>query len=344
MLDIQSEKEFSKEFSKRTTLSLENYFKQFLGCLGLFGNFSKRKGFCNFSQLPKIDDQVQASGITPENLKTFIRQNSAPFSTKNNNSFRSRVNQALDGVPDFYKPIFYNQLLETPFIELNSDNFCLPDPLSFTESCWNQVRSIVFKEENRKKLERLLGDAFESYLKNVLLPFISPGSFEKIPEAQNSISGKKDKRADFFIKTPSSYIVLECKSSIMSSDTSAYFQADKLADLWCRIHIASEQISATAKALNLCDKPVIPLILTFYDSIAASSVFEEMIKQTDYCSLMGLNMPPIVYSIHEFEHWISDRSLNNWAELVLSKQNASSPVKPDHKGHNYEHLRDVSIL
>jgi hypothetical protein len=344
LLDSHSGKEFSKDFSKHTSLSSENYFKQFLGCLGLFANFSKRKGFCNFSQLPNIDDQVQASGITPENLKIFIRQNSMPFSTESNNSFRSRVNQTLDNVPDFYKPFFYNHFLETPFIELNSEEFCLPDPFSFTESCWNQVRGIVFQEENRKRLERLLGNSFESYLENVLLPFISPDSFEKIPEVQNSISGKKDKRADFLIKTSSSYIVLECKSSIMSSDTSAYFQADKLAELWCRMHIASEQIGATAEALNLCDKPVIPLIITFYDSIAASSVFEEMIKQTDYCSRMGLNMPPIVHSLHEFEHLISDRSLNNWAELVLSKQNASPLVKPDHKGHSYRHLRDVSIL
>ena len=59
---------------------------------------------------------------------------------------------------------------------------------------------------------------------------------------------------------------------------------------------------------------------------------------------MGLNMPPVVHSLHEFEHWISDRSINNWSELILSKQNAYPPVKPDNKGHNYEHLNDISIL
>ncbi|WP_180975366.1 hypothetical protein [Fischerella thermalis] len=130
----------------------------------------------------------------------------------------------------------------------------------------------------------------------------------------------------------------------MHSDTSAYFQADKLADLWCRIHSALEQIVITVEALNLRDKPVIPLILTFYDSIAASTVFEEIVKQTNYCFLMRLNMPPIVYSLHEFEHWISDRSLDNWSELILAKQNAHSPVMPDNRGHNYGHLNDISIL
>ncbi len=158
-------------------------------------------------------------------------------------------------------------------------------------------------------------------------------SFKRIPEVKNPQSNK-DKRADFLIETSNSYIVVECKSSVMSSDTSAYFQADKLADLWCRIHSAFEQISSTVEALNLHDKPVIPLIITFYDSIAASTVFEEMVKQTDYCSRMGLNMPPIVYSLHELEHWISDRSLNNWSELILLKQNANCSVKPDNKGHN----------
>jgi hypothetical protein len=130
----------------------------------------------------------------------------------------------------------------------------------------------------------------------------------------------------------------------MSSDTSAYFKADKISDLWCQIHSASEQISMTVKALKLYDKPVIPLILTFYDSIAASTVFEEILKQTDYCSRMGLNMPPVVRSLHEFERLISDRSLDNWSELTLSSQNQCSPLKPDRKGHNYEHLNDVSIL
>lgn len=86
---------------------------------------------------------------------------------------------------------------------------------------------------------------------------------------------------------------------------------------------------------------MIPLILTFYDSIAASTVFEEMLKQTDYCSRMGLNIPPIVHSLHEFKHWIYHRSLNNWAESILSKQNASSPIQRDNQGHNYGHLKNI---
>lgn len=52
---------------------------------------------------------------------------------------------------------------------------------------------------------------------------------------------------------------------------------------------------------------------------------------------MELNIPPIVYSLHEFEHWIFDISLNNWAELILSNQNASPTIKRDNKEHNYEH-------
>ncbi|MEJ6486936.1 hypothetical protein N0Y54_37725 [Nostoc punctiforme UO1] len=89
---------------------------------------------------------------------------------------------------------------------------------------------------------------------------------------------------------------------------------------------------------------MIPLIITFYDSVAASAVFEEIVRQSDYCTRMGVNIPPIVYSLHEFEHFISNRSLNNWSELILSQQNANSSVKPDNQGHNYEHLNDISIL
>ncbi|MBD2004554.1 MULTISPECIES: hypothetical protein [Cyanophyceae] len=300
LLDKHSEKKFSDEFSRYTKLSQIDYFKQILGCLGVFGYFYEEKGFCNLSQFPNlIDERVQKLGITPENLKIFVKQNSAPFYAETDNSFRRKVNQTLDSVPDFYQPFFYNHFLDIPFIELNKEEFCLPDPFSFTESCWNQIRGLIFKDNNRKKLEQLLSRAFEDYLENVLLPVISPNSFERIAEVKNSTSNK-DKRADFLIDTPSSYILLECKSSVMSSDTSAYFQADKVAELWCRIHSAFEQISITVQALNLHDKPVIPLIMTFYDSIAASSVLEKMIKQTDYCSRMGLNMPPVVHSIHEF--------------------------------------------
>ena len=344
LLDRHSEGNFSLEFSKYTKLDQIDYFKQILACIGIFGYFYEKKGFCNLSRFSDlIDDQTQKLGITPENLKIFIKQNSASFSQKTDDSFRSKVKKTLDNVPGFYQPFFYNHFLEIPFIELNKEEFCLPDPFSFTESCWNQIRGLIFKDNNRKELEQLLSRAFENYLENVLFPIISPNSFERIAEVKNSNSNK-DKRADFIIDTPSSYIVLECKSSLMSADTSAYFQGDKLAELWCRIHSACEQISRTVQALNLHDKPVIPLIITFYDSIAASSVLEEMIKQTDYCSRMGLNMPPVVSSLHEFEHWLSNRSLNNWAELTLLKQNGHSPRKPDNKGHDYKHLNSISIL
>ena len=343
LLDNRSNQEFSNIFFNRIGLSQKNYFRQLLACLGLFGRFSERRGFCNLSQIPIIDEQVQKFGINSENLKVFINKNSALFSIKADNSFRGKVYQTLNSVPDFYQPLFYNHFLEIPFIELKNEEFCLPDPFSFTESCWNQVKNLVFKEINIKNPGQLLSNAFEDYLEKVLFPLICPNSFERIVEVKNSKSSK-DKRADFLIINKNLYIVMECKNSVMSSDTSAYFQADKLADLWCRIHCAFEQISSTVEALNLHDKPVIPLIITFSDSIAASKVFEEMVKQTDYCSRMGFNMPPIVYSLHEFEHWISDRSLNNWSELILSKQNANCSVKPDNKGHNYKHLNDLSIL
>ncbi len=337
LLNNRSNKEFSDTFLDHVGLSPKNYFRQFLACLILFDQFSERRGFCNLSQLPNIERQLQEFGITPENLKVFVKRNSAPFSTQVEISFRRRVNQTLNNVPGFYQPLFYNHFLEIPFVELSNEEFCLPDPFSLTESCWNQVKDLV----SQSKLEPLLSRAFEDYLENVLFPLICPNSFKRIPEVKNP-SSSKDKRADFLIETSSAYIVVECKSSVMSSDTSAYFQADKLADLWCRIHSAFEQISVTVEAFNLYDKPVIPLILTFYDSVAASTGFEEMVKQTSYCSRMRLNMPPIVRSLHEFEHWISDRSINNWSELILSQQNAGSPVQRDNKGHNYEHLNDIS--
>jgi hypothetical protein len=343
LLDNRSDKEFSDHFSNHIGLTPGNYFRQFLACLALFGWLSGKRGFCNFSRLPDIDDRLHESGITPANLKLFVQQNSVLFSAQTDTSFRSKITQTLDSVPDYYQPLFYNHFLEIPFVELKNEEFCLPDPFSFTESCWNQVRGLVSKSSYEGQLRHLLSCAFEDYLKNVLFPFVCPASFERILEVENP-SFSRDKRADFLIKTQNSYIVIECKSCVMHSDTSAYFQADKLADLWSRIHSACEQIGITVKALNLSDKPVIPLILTFYDSIAASTVFEEMVKKTDYCSRMGLSMPPIVHSLHEFEHWISDRSLNNWSELILAKQNPHSSVKPDSGGHNYGHLNDVSIL
>jgi hypothetical protein len=343
LLDKNSCEQISDEFLNSTKLSPINYFRQFIGCLAIFGFFCQLKGFCNFYQLPDIDINLSELGINPENLEIFVKQNSAPFRLPTDRSFRSKVNQSLNNVSGFYQPFFSNQFLETPFIDLGNREFCLPDPFSFTESCWNQVRDLFFKEKNNKERGKGFSDLFEGYLENVLFPWICPNCFQKIPQVKNPVNSK-DKRADFLITLPSSYIVLECKNSIMSPDTSGYFHPNKLAELWCRIHSAFEQIAATVKALNLYDKPVIPVIMTFYDSIASSSVFEEMIRETDYCSHLGLNMPPIVHSLHQFEHWLSDRSFNNWAELVLQKHNISSPVKPDNKGHNYEHLNDVSIF
>jgi len=343
LLINQSDQEFSKAFSSYIGLDATIYFRQFLSCLGLFGYLSERRGFCNFSRLPNIEPQLQEAGITVESIKAFAQQNSTLFFSRSDNSLRSNINQTLNKVPEYYQPFFYNHFLEIPFIELNDKEFCLPDPFSFTESCWNQVRSLILKKITEKKLGQCLSRAFENYLENVFLPLICPSSFHKIPEVTNPTSSK-DKRADFLVETQKTYILIECKNCVMDSDTSAYFQVDKLADLWCRIHSALEQIKSTVEAFNLRDKPVIPLILTFYDSIAAATIFKEMIEQTNYCSLMNLNVPPIVYSLHEFEHWISDRSLDNWSELILKKKNDNSSIMPDNRGHNYAHLKDISIL
>ena len=344
LLDDQSENNFSNSFSRSSELSPEIYFKFFLVCLHSFSCSSTKKGFCNLSELLEIDSELWKSGITSENLKLFIRKNSLPFCSQADASFRSRVSSSLSNTSDFYQPFFYNHLLEVPLIELTGEKFCMPDPFSFTESCWNRIASVV--SENRqvkKKLGNLLSKAFESYLEKILFSSICADSFQKISEVKCP-SSKKDKRADFLIETKTAYIVIECKNSVMSSDTSSCFQAEKVADLWCRIHSACEQISATVEAFQIYDKPVIPLVLVFYDSIAASIVFKEIVKGADYCSLLNLSMPPVVYSIHEFEHLISHRSLNNWSELILSGQDGSSSIPPDNKGHNYEHLRDSLIF
>jgi hypothetical protein len=343
LLDERCKEDLSETFLSQVGLSIENYFRQFLACLLLFGEQSHKKGFCDFSKFPDIGSQLQQSGITPNNIKLFVEYNSAPHHLNKDNSFRKKVSKTLNDVAEYYQPFLYNHFLEVPFIKLNDNEFCLPDPLSFTESCWNQTRNIISSVCGNRSTDQSLSSSFESYLENILLPFICGSSFERITEVK-SPNSNQDKRADFIISTPRSYIVLECKNSVMSADTSACFHADKLADLWCRIHSAYEQIGMTVKALKLDDKPVIPLILTFYDSIAASTVFEQMLKQTDYCSLMGLSMPPIVRSLHEFEHWISDRSINNWSELILANQNNNPSVEPDNKGHRYGHLSNINIL
>jgi hypothetical protein len=340
LLDRRPDDRFSHDFVENVGLSPKTYFRHFLVCLSLFGNSSgKRRGYLSFSELHGIDE-IKDLGIDKATIKNFIEKNSASFSTQSDSSFRSKLNKSLTNITDCYQPFFCNHFLETPLVKLDDENFCLPDPFSFTESCWNRVRTLMSKDNDmKKKLEKSLSQTFEDYLEYVLFPAICPNSFEKIPEVENPTSSK-DKRADFLIRTSNSYIIVECKSSLMSSDTSAYFDAEKLADLWCRVQIASEQISMTVKALNLDDKPVIPLVMTFYDSIAASAVFEEMLKQTRYCSCMNFTIPPVVRSLHEFEHWTSDRSLDNWAELTLS----NCGLKSDKRGHNYIHLSDISII
>ena len=69
-----------------------------------------------------------------------------------------------------------------------------------------------------------------------------------------------------------------------------------------------------------------------------------MAFKTDYCSSLGFSIPPIVRSLHEFEHWLSDRSLNNWAELIIQQQtNSSISIKPDNQGHGYRHLNSLNF-
>ena len=336
LLESRCNENFREKFFKSTGLSLEIYFKQFLGCIGLF---TKMNGYCDFSQFPDID--IPEYGITNETLKLFIQQNSVPFHSKYETSFSSKVSKKLQNTSEFYKPFFYNFFLEKPLVEFSQDKFYLPDPFSFIESCWNQIESLVLKNWTEKERGKILSSSFEEYLEKVLLPFIAQ-SFNKIPEVENS-KDPSDKRADFLIELSQFYIVLECKNSLMSLDTSKYFDPEGIAELWCRTHLAVEQIAATVKALDIKDKPVIPLVLTFYDSIASSALLTAMIKNSDYCGRMDLKIPPIVYSLHEFEHKIVNRSLDNWAELILQTHN-NPDVEPDNQGHNYQHLEDIQLL
>lgn len=335
----QSKENFSENFINSTGLSPTIYFKQFLGCLTVFTSYPEYQGFCDFSNFPIIANNIQNMGITAESLKLFIKQNSELFHSESSESFRSRLKEKLKNTSDFYKPFFYNFLLETPIIKIDIDKYYLPDPFSLTESCWNQIELKVLKNLNTRNI---LSDVFEDYLNNVLFPSIAPNSFQKIPEVKNAEQAA-DKRADFLIELPNVYIVVECKNSVMYLDTTAYFHPEGIAYLWCHIHSAAEQIAATIKARNLKNKPIIPLILTFYDNMMASLVLKDIIKQTNYCSEMGFSIAPIVNCLHEFEHWTEDRSLDNWAELMIQKYHDSS-IKPDNQGHNYKHLKDVAIV
>jgi len=321
-------------FESSTKLNHEFYFVQFMSSIGYFLKTRFRGGgVLDFKKSFDIDfdDELKSKGYTEENLRIFVRLNSRVFSSSDRDSFRNIVTERLNNTSEVYHPFFYNSFLDYPFIDLGQDKYCLPDACSLMESSWN----IICKHLPSNKI---LDQAFEQYLANVLLPIIAPNCFEKIREVENPQSSH-DKRADFLITLPNVYIIIECKNSLMSSDTSVYFDPKGLASLWVRIHGATEQISSTIKALKLKDKPVIPLILTFYDALLASNVFESIVKSTDYCDHLNLSMPPIVRSLHEFEHWIYDRSLENWAESMLPKQSNSS-IKPDNQGHNYRHLKD----
>lgn len=343
ILDKNSNQTLSNKILQTTGLTQAVYFKQFLGCLALFNLDPEIKGFIDFSQLPIINEELQEYGISRENLRLFVNQNSALFCSDSRTSFRNRVKGKMDGIPEVYRLFFHNLFLETPFIEVSQGKFYLPDPFSFTESCWNHIESVIFQEISPNKKGEILSKSLEDYLENILLPCICPHVFKRITEVEKPVD-KEDKRADFLICLPNAYIIIECKNSIMSLDTSTYFHPNGVAELWYRIHQASEQIATTVRALSLNDKPVIPIIITFYDSITSSQIFEEMAKESNYCSILGLNIPPLVRSLHEFEHWISNRSLDNWAELILQKHNNTSIVKHDDQGHNYKHLEDVSII
>ncbi len=345
LLNDRSDHKFSEIFACRFGLDITVYFRLFYVCLSLFNGHSGIRGFSDLSRFPDIEP-LRELGITADRLKSFIHFNSALFASRSDGSFRSRVQQTFDNIPEHYQPFFYNHFLEKPFVRLSDKDFWLPDPLSLAESCWNQVRSLASSNFNASELSHMLSKAFEDYLENTLLPIFSPLSFTRIPEILNP-SSRQDKRCDFLIETSESYILVECKTCVMGPETGAYFQADKVADLWCRIHSALEQVASTVEAYNLRDKPVIPLVLTFYDCIDASIVFGEAVRQTDYCTRMKIGIPPIVYSIHEFEHWTHDRSLDNWSRLKLADRDSPSSslsVKPDNRGHDYRHLDSIPIL
>jgi hypothetical protein len=320
-------------FESSTKLNHEFYFVQFMSSIGCFLK-TRFRGVLDFKKSIDFDDELKSKGYTEENLRIFVRLNSRVFSSSDRDSFCNIVTERLNNTSEVYHPFFYNSFLDYPFIDLGQDKYCLPDACSLMESSWN----IICKHLPSNKI---LDQAFEQYLANVLLPIIAPNCFEKIREVENPQSSH-DKRADFLITLPNVYIIIECKNSLMSSDTSVCFNPKGLASLWVRIHGATEQISSTIEALKLKDKPVIPLILTFYDALLASNVFESIVKSTDYCDHLNLSMPPIVRSLHEFEDQIYDRSLENWAESMLPKQSNSS-IKPDNQGHNYRHLKDIII-
>ena len=337
ILDRLSHSDFSESFSAHVGMTPTDYCRHFIPCLGYFLADRERTGFCNMFQFSFIDEKNRRKGITTDSLRRFVEQSSCFFANQSQDSFRSLVSRSLENVSDFYQPFFLNSFLDFPLIRLSSAEVCLPDPFSFTESCWNQIDRFSLSYRSRKSRGQLISSAFENYLETVLLPSLVVDRFEKIERDEDY------KRADFYIETQNFYVVIECKNSVMALDTGAYFQADKIADLWYRTHIASEQISKTVKALNLSDKPTIPLVLTLYEGMAASEMFSVVAKKTDYCAQMELPIPPIVLSIHEFEQQTSGRSIDNWAQLAIAREENSS-VTADNNGHSYSHLDDIPLF
>lgn len=337
LLDLHSNSRFSESFSADIGMSPAEYCRHFMPCLSHFVVQKERLGFCDTSQLIVTDKELRQRGFSTDSLQVFISHSSRPFTSQSESSFRSVVSKALDAVSDAYQPFFRNSFLDFPIIEISSTKVCLPDPFSFTESCWNQISQLGSSNGSQKAKGGWISSAFEGYLESVLFSSIGASRFERIPRVNN------DKRADFLIETQSAYILIECKNSVMSADTSAYFQADKIAELWYRIHLASDQIGKTVSALNLKNKPTIPVVLTIYEGMAASEVFGDMMTKTDYCSVMGFSISPVVLSIHEFEHQLRDRSIDNWAQLTMAKR-GNSYISADDKGHSYKHLEEIPLF
>lgn len=342
-LSRNSQHNFLEVFKGNTGVEAPVYFRQFFACLDICGRLSSDSGLIRKDFFPEVKESLSGIGITKGSVMSFVQMNSATFSSQSQASFRNRVADALAQTPTYYHPFLENTFLDTPFIQLPKENYLLPDPISLTESCWNQIEERILGSKKIKAPDELLGEAFEAYVCNTLLPALcTESSFHKIPEV-SSAQGRKDKRADFLIETESFYIIIECKKSIMSSKVSAYFPANELAISWCRIHHAVEQISATIEGIGLLGKPIVPVIITFYDSMAASAVYREMLKSTEYYKKQ-FSTAPLIYGIHEFEHETSKQSLESWAKNILAKETSFLGISSDKKGHEYSHFSDIEII
>jgi hypothetical protein len=184
-------------FESSTKLNHEFYFVQFMSSIGCFLK-TRFRGVLDFKKSIDFDDELKSKGYTEENLRIFVRLNSRVFSSSDRDSFRNIVTERLNNTSEVYHPFFYNSFLDYPFIDLGQDKYCLPDACSLMESSWN----ITCKHLPSNKI---LDQAFEQYLANVLLPIIAPNCFEKIREVENPQSSD-DKRADFLITELPPYI------------------------------------------------------------------------------------------------------------------------------------------